>query len=121
MKTIYQTVITGIGPMAAQFLGEKMIVLFKDNAPEELADYCFLHQINRLDEPIKAGDVLKLDGSQYRITAVGDAVNQNLASLGHITLTFSGSETADLPGNLILENRDIPELKVGTNIQIIRK
>jgi sorbitol-specific phosphotransferase system component IIA len=34
MKTIYQTVITGIGPMAAQFLVDKMIVLFKDNAPE---------------------------------------------------------------------------------------
>ncbi|MBN2908910.1 PTS glucitol/sorbitol transporter subunit IIA [Polycladomyces sp. WAk] len=121
MRTIYYTVITGIGPMAEQFLDEKMMILFKDNAPEDLAEYCFLHQVNELSESIQAGDVLKLDDVEYLVTAVGDAVNQNLASLGHITLKFTGSEEADLPGNLVLEDREIAEVKIGTIIEVIRR
>lgn len=43
MKTIYNTEVNKLGIMVEEFYGEKMIILFKDNAPEELADYCVLH------------------------------------------------------------------------------
>lgn len=38
MKTIYNTEVNKLGIMVEEFYGEKMIILFKDNAPEELAD-----------------------------------------------------------------------------------
>ncbi|WP_353626499.1 PTS glucitol/sorbitol transporter subunit IIA, partial [Bacillus sp. JCM 19041] len=37
---IYRTTVTKMGPSAGDFLEEKMIILFKDNAPEELAEFC---------------------------------------------------------------------------------
>ena len=37
MKKIYSTTVKELGPMASDFLGEKMIILFGDMAPAELA------------------------------------------------------------------------------------
>lgn len=39
MQCIYQTRVMNSGKMVSVLLVERMIILFKDNAPEELADY----------------------------------------------------------------------------------
>ncbi|AYE53536.1 PTS sorbitol transporter subunit IIA (plasmid) [Priestia megaterium NCT-2] len=121
MQTVYQTKINRIGSGVSEFLGEKMFILFGDNAPAELADYCLLINVNEINGEIEQGDILVLNDKEYKITAVGDAVKQNLGSLGHITLKFDGSEISQLPGTLNLENADIQVPEVGTRVQILRK
>lgn len=118
MYLIYNTKITKIGDMVAQFYPEKMIIMFKENAPQDLADYCILHNINQLDEEIKTGYTLKIGDTEYKITAVGDVVNKNLRDLGHICLKFDGSQKATLDGTLYLEDKEIKEVSIGDVIEI---
>lgn len=118
MKTIYETQINNVGSAVSDFLGEKMLILFGENAPLELADYCLSITVNEIKEKIKTGDTLELGESRYKITAVGNAVEQNLSSLGHITLKFDGSTTPELPGTLYLEEDLINEVNVGDTIKI---
>ncbi|WP_342750492.1 PTS glucitol/sorbitol transporter subunit IIA [Alteribacillus bidgolensis] len=120
MAQIYKTTVTELGPMVTEFLNEKIIILFKGDAPEELAEYCVLHEVNQLDEEIKENDVFMINEEEYVITGVGSAVNKNLEQLGHITLKFDGSTEPELPGTLSLEEKEIPEIKLGDNLQIIR-
>lgn len=121
MQTVYQTQINQLGPSVSEFLGEKMFILFGANAPSELADYCLLIDVNEINGEIEKGDTLVLGTQQYTITAVGDVVKQNLGSLGHITLKFDGSKTAELPGTLHLEESNIEVPAAGTTLQIVKK
>jgi len=121
MQTVYQTKINRVGSSVADFLGENMFILFGDNAPAELADYCLLINVNEINGEIEQGDVLVLNDKEYKITAVGDAVKKNLGSLGHITLKFDGSDTPELPGTLYLENADIQVPEAGSLIQILKQ
>lgn len=119
MREIYSTKITNIGDMAEAFYGEKMVILFKDNAPEELADYCILHQGNQVSDVIQAGDVLAFNQKTYNIVCVGEEVQPNLTNLGHITLRFDGSREG-LGGSLYLEDTDMPSINIGDQISIYR-
>ena len=121
MPTVYETNVTKIGPLVPEFYGEKMIILFKEGAPEELTEYCVLHGKNDLKGEVRVGDILKIDDKEYKITAVGSAVNPNLQDLGHITLKFNGASEADLPGTLVMEDISINEIAEGSTISIIRK
>lgn len=121
VQTVYQTKINQLGPSVPEFLGEKMFILFGADAPSELADYCLLIDVNEINGEIEKGDILVLGNQQYTITSVGDVVKKNLGSLGHITLKFNGSETAELPGTIHLEERDIQMPQAGTTLQILKK
>ncbi|MEH7493939.1 PTS glucitol/sorbitol transporter subunit IIA [Neobacillus niacini] len=118
MHTKFETQINNIGPSVTDFLGEKMLILFGENAPAELAEYCLLINVKNVEGDIEVGDILLLGNHEYKITAVGDAVKKNLSSLGHITLKFDGSENAELPGTLYLEDTEIQEVEVKTGDQI---
>ncbi|TDT51911.1 PTS glucitol/sorbitol transporter subunit IIA [Fonticella tunisiensis] len=120
MELIYRTTITNVGRCAEQFLTQNMFVIFNENVPQELIDYCYIHNENNLLNDIKVDDILIIDGWQYKITAVGSVVNQNLRNLGHITFKFSGETEAAIPGTLFLEKKEIVPLKNGTTIEIIR-
>ncbi|MBT2757401.1 PTS glucitol/sorbitol transporter subunit IIA [Mesobacillus foraminis] len=117
----YETKINTIGPSVADFLGEKMLILFGENAPAELAEFCLLIDVNDVNGEIEPGDMLQLGEKAYKITAVGDAVKKNLTSLGHITLKFDGSQTPELPGSLYLEDAEIGEVQTGDKIQVLTK
>ncbi|CUH94569.1 hypothetical protein P22_0635 [Propionispora sp. 2/2-37] len=119
MKLIYQTRVTNIGNSATAFLGEKMIILFKDNAPEELADYCILHSGNQVLQAVRAGDILRIGNQEYAILYVGDEVEANLSNLGHITLRFNGAKEG-LGGSIYLEDKVMPEIEIGDEIAIFR-
>lgn len=120
MQTIYRTSITNIGSLARDFLEHNMFIIFKDNAPDELKDYCYIHSENNLMDQIKSGDVLFIDQEDYNVTAVGGLVNQNLNDLGHITLKFSGQTDAPVAGTLVLEKKEIAPINSGTIIKIVR-
>lgn len=117
----YETKVHTIGPSVADFLGEKMLILFGENAPAELAEFCLLIDVNDVEGEIEPGDTLQIGEKEYKITAVGDAVKKNLTSLGHITLKFDGSEAPELPGSLYLEDAEIGEVQAGDKIQVLAK
>ncbi|MDN5332631.1 MAG: glucitol/sorbitol system component, partial [Tepidanaerobacteraceae bacterium] len=54
----------------------------------------------------------------YRITAVGEVANKNLKNIGHVCLKFDGKTEPELPGNIHLEEKTLPALKVGEEIFI---
>ncbi|AIF53040.1 PTS glucitol/sorbitol transporter subunit IIA [Pelosinus sp. UFO1] len=120
MKIIYNTTVTTIGGFVSAFYEEKLIIIFKDNAPEELADYCVLHSGNEVSDTVKQGDVLIVAGLEYKVVYVGDEVQTNLENLGHITLRFDGN-TEGLGGSLYLEDKELPAIKIGDVISIYRE
>ena len=120
MKTIYNTTVTDMGKFFSAFYEEKLIIIFKDNAPEDLADYCVLHAGNICTDTVKNGDFLVVADQTYKILYVGDQVQTNLQNLGHITLRFDGN-TEGLDGSLYLEDKALPKIKIGDTISIYRK
>lgn len=121
MKTIYSTRIKDIGIKAQEFIEADMFITFKENAPQELREYCFIHNENNLTEEIKVEDILYIDNTTYEIKAVGELVNTNLKELGHITYNFLGGTEAKVAGTLYLEKKEIAPIGVGTILKIIRK
>lgn len=121
MKLVYENQVKALGACVDEFKDGEIIILFGDNAPEELKDYCYSVSVNPINETIKAGQILKLDDQEYKILAVGEEAPVTLAGLGHCTVNFSGQDTVDLPGTIYVENKPMPEVKVGTVIQIVEK
>lgn len=104
--------------MAKEFLSEKMLILFGDEAPAGLIDYCFGVDLHPVDGQIEVGDLVTFNQQTYKITAVGGLVQKNLVGLGHITMKFDGSTSPDLAGTLYLEDKDVPDIEIGTKIEI---
>ncbi|MDU1625835.1 MAG: PTS glucitol/sorbitol transporter subunit IIA, partial [Staphylococcus epidermidis] len=48
----------------------------------------------------------------------GTSVNKNLRDLGHITIKFDGSISAEQSGTLYVENKEMPKIQEGTVIKI---
>ena len=117
MAVIYDNKVKGLGACVAEFEG--MFILFGDNAPDTLKDFCYTIDVNPIQQEIKAGQKAVIDGKEYNITAVGDVVMQNLGNLGHVTFSFTGETEAELPGTIYLEEATVPKLEVGSTIQII--
>lgn len=115
---IYKTTVKDVGVEASAFESEKMIILFGDNAPDELIDFCYIIEINEVNGEITEDNVLKIGDTEYKITKVGSAVNKNLNDLGHITLKFDSSNEAEQSGTLYLEDKEIDKIQEGTTIVI---
>lgn len=118
-RTIYENKVKASGPLAETFLDEGMIIFFGDNAPDTLADYCYSIDIKQVKETLKAGQILIIDGVEFKITAVGDVAEKNLVSLGHITVAFNDSPVPTLGGTICVEKKEIPRLGIGSEIYIL--
>jgi len=120
-KIIFETNVVSVGSQAESFLSDSnLIVLFGYNAPESLADYCYIIKVENVIEPITTGMQLVIGDTPYPITAVGDLVTKNLSDLGHITINFDGSTTADLPGTLCVKKEKEVSINVGTTLSITK-
>jgi glucitol/sorbitol PTS system EIIA component len=120
MKVIYHTWVTQLGDMVAAFTKEKLIILFQEHAPEELADYCILHRGNYVSDIIQANDVMVISGKDYKIVSVGNEVQANLQNMGHITLRFDGCKER-LGGSVYLEDTAVPTVQAGDVLWIYRQ
>lgn len=118
MMTLYKTKVINIGNEAEMFREEGMIILFGENAPESLSDYCYNIKVEPVAGEIEAGMELSIGSEKYSVTAVGSVVKKNLSELGHITIKFDGSREAELPGTLYVEDRALPEITIGEEISI---
>ncbi|HDC4526964.1 TPA: PTS glucitol/sorbitol transporter subunit IIA [Enterobacter cloacae] len=103
MTVIYQTTITRIGQSAADALSDQMLITFREGAPADIEEFCFIHCHGELHGALKAGSQLELGETRYAVTAVGDVAEQNLRELGHITLRFDGQPQAEYPGTVHVE------------------
>ena len=117
-EIIYQNKIKNMGESVEAFGGE-MIILFGDAAPDTLKDFCYTVDVVDTNAPIEEGQILKIDENEYKILAVGEIAERNLTSLGHLTVNFSGDVSGLLPGAIVVEKKENPGLKIGTEIAII--
>lgn len=121
MNVIYENKVKALGSCVNEFQSENMFILFGDHAPEELRDYCYSVDVNPINGVISVGQTLKIGDNFYKITAVGSEAPVTLAGLGHCTINFSGQSTADMVGTIYVENKPMPTIEVGTEIQIIEE
>lgn len=117
----YSTKVQALGPMVKDFINEKMMIIFNENAPAELRDFCVLHRGNQLDDTVKVGDTLHLGDHAYKVVFVGSQVQKNLKDLGHITIRFNGnSEGESLEGSLYVEDKPAVIPQPGEEIYLTR-
>ena len=122
MKIIYECKVKDQGECAEEFLeSENIFVIFGDNAPPEIKDYCYWIDLSPINGTIAPGQYLRVDGQSYRITAVGYEAPITRANLGHCTFNFNGLTEADLPGTIYVESKPMPAVKQGTVIQIVEE
>lgn len=117
-KTIFQTSVYELGDQVDAFYDEGMFVLFGENVPDTLKDFCHFIDVNQVDGTISKGNTLVIDDAEFKITAVGEIAQSNLETLGHLTVVFSGASEAGLPGSICVEANPMPKLKVGSKISI---
>ena len=119
MKKIFEAKVIQVGPEAQNMIQDaNMLILFGEEAPEDLAEYCFKIDNKDLLGSIQKGGKLVVDSEEYLITAVGNVVEKNLTGLGHITISFDASEEASLPGTLHVAAEKEVVIVQGTTIQI---
>lgn len=119
MAVIYNNKVKSKGALVDSFEGESMFILFGDNAPDTLKDFCYCIDVKNATEEIKPGQFVVIDGAEFKITALGDIAQRNLESLGHVTISFDGATAATLPGTINVEKADMPKLDIGTEISIV--
>lgn len=119
MKVIYENKVKALGSCVEEFKDAGMFIIFGDNAPEEIRDYCYSVSVNPINGTIAAGQILKVGERCYKITSVGYEAPITLAGLGHCTISLTGLTEPELPGTLYVEPAPMPEIGIGTVIQII--
>ena len=121
MTVLYKSTVTEIGELVPSFIAEGMLVFFGESAPEELRTFCIIHKLEHAEGQVKEGDFVSIDGHEFEILSVGSVANDNLYNLGHLNLKANGNTVADLPGDVSIAKVDLPEVKIGTQIQITRR
>ena len=119
-KKYYSTKIVGIGGEVEKFTSlVKMLVIFDDSMVlPELREFSVLHSGNKLSDVIKPGDVLKIADAEFKILKVGNEVNNNIKSLGHIVIKFNDDREDLLEGSIHVEDKPIPKFRIGDEIAI---
>ncbi|MGM8213449.1 PTS glucitol/sorbitol transporter subunit IIA [Virgibacillus sp. W0430] len=110
---IYESKVTKIGEDVDAFLEEKMVVLFNENVPDELTSIALVHEESKMKGNVAKGDYFILGDTKYEVLSVGDKANETLHELGHCTIKFSVPSNDDLPGTIVVEQKDIPDLVTG--------
>lgn len=120
----YNSKITGLGIDSLHFLEDKdcnFIIIFNDNAPEELAEISVLHENTELKEIPQVGGIVKICGKKYIITCVGSEVEHTLKELGHCTMSFNGKDETSQAGTIELKGEQMKpsDIVVGGYIEIL--
>ncbi len=114
----YEARVTEVGPLVTEFSAAGVLVFFGASAPAELREFAIIHDGTHLQGEVCPGDLLCLDERCFRLLAVGEVANQNLAALGHFIVKFSGQTVPEMPGDICAEAAPLPVVKVGTRIRI---
>ena len=121
MKVIYENQVKAAGVAVEEFKDAGMFIIFGENAPEEIRDYCYSVSVNPINGEIAAGQYVEIGGREYKLTCVVYGAPSTLKGLGHCTFNFSGATEAELPGTIYVEAKPMPDIKIGSVIRIVEK
>jgi len=119
-RELYVTEVVAVGPLVAEFTQAGVLVLFGQQAPEELHDFSVLHRPSVELEGPAVGDVVVIGDRELPVLAVGDVVAANLLQLGHLDLKSDGNVVPTMPGDVCVAQGSLPEVAVGQSIRIVR-
>ncbi|CAI1100837.1 MULTISPECIES: PTS glucitol/sorbitol transporter subunit IIA [Serratia] len=119
MNTIFQTTITQIGGSARDALFDDMLITFREGAPADIEEFCFIHQHGNTLGELRAGGWMELADQRYPITAVGNVASQNLRELGHLTVRFDGETQAEFPGSIHVSGTTPIDIPIGSTLKFI--
>jgi PTS system glucitol/sorbitol-specific IIA component len=114
----YELRVVEIGEQVSEFIAHGVLVFFKHGVPPELADFSIQHQPTALHQPVAPGDTIWIDKDRFKVLAVGDVVNTNIANLGHMVLKCNGLHEPEMPGDICVESKPLPPIKIGTIIKV---
>jgi len=114
----YDARVIEIGPLVGEFSAAGVLVFFGASAPEELREFSIIHDGQDLEGQVSVGDQICLGEHCFRVLAVGEVANQNLAALGHFIVKFNGQSRPEMPGDICAEAAPLPQIEIGMQIQI---
>lgn len=117
MNTIFKTTITHIGGCAREALLDDMLITFREGAPADIEEFCFIHQHGNTAGELQVGGVMELGENRYPITAVGDVATLNLRELGHVTVRFDGDTQAEFPGSIHVAGATPTDIPLGSTLK----
>ncbi len=121
-KVKYETRVMFIGELAQEFISENILVFFGKEAPEELTEHAIVHEVVRpVEGELEVGDTIRFDGASFAVLAVGDVVNDNLRSMGHLVVKFNGLTEPEMAGDVCVPARDLPVIEPGTVVEIVAR
>lgn len=112
----YQSKIIKIGEDVELFLDEKMLIIFNDTVPEELVSISVIHDHKTMASDVSVENKFVIGDETYKVLAVGDKANETLHELGHCTIRFGEPSTEDLPGTIVVEDKNVTSIEVGNSI-----
>ena len=115
----YQLTVTSIGELVGDFIDAGILVFFGEGAPDELLEFSIIHTHTDLSEPVVPGDTIYFGEEAFRVTAVGNVANENLGNLGHLVVKANGNEEPELPGDVCVEAKALPEISPGLVVKIL--
>lgn len=117
MELKYETKVLRYGEDREE-LGDDLIILFGEQVPETLEDFCYIIDISKVNGNIEVGDVLEIGNIKSEIIGVGDQAQINLEQLGHLSIYSNINVDEILPGAIIISNNDKIDIEKGTSIKI---
>jgi PTS system glucitol/sorbitol-specific IIA component len=115
----YELTVTEIGPLVSEFVAEGILVFFEEGAPEELAEFSIIHDHGPLQSPVEPGDTILIGDEPFNVLAVGEVANDNLKNLGHLIVKMNGLTEPEMPGDVCVDNKPVPDIKIGTVVKIL--
>lgn len=119
-RVLYATEVLAVGPLVAEFVASGVLVLFGEQAPQELHDFSVLHRPTIQLEGPAVGDLVVVGDTEIPVLAVGDVVASNLLQLGHIDLKADGRSEPTMPGDVCVPEGSLPDVTAGQAIRIVR-
>ncbi|MFM2103628.1 MAG: hypothetical protein RL740_715 [Actinomycetota bacterium] len=120
---VYKTTVTAVGELVSDFREQGILVFFGDGAPAELHEFSILHKVEISQRAPEVGDVIRINSEsfseEFKVLAVGSVASDNLLNLGHLDLKANGLHEAELPGDVNVEARPLPIIKVGDKLEVI--
>lgn len=118
-KVVYSSTVTAVGALVSDFRDQGLLVWFGENAPTELHEFSILHKVDIHKRAPIVGDTVALNDDLFTVLAVGSVASENLLNLGHLDLKANGLSVAELPGDVNVEAKELPMVKVGDRLQVI--
>ena len=101
MARIYDNKVTALGTQVEAFMDEGMFILFGENAPDALREFCYLMSVNPVN-----GTVLTSYAERYELVQAGQPLYQ-IASL----------DTLDL--RVYISGAQLPSVNIGRQVEVL--